>query len=75
MCDIDRTGLYVVILRLAGWGELVLSYPTLDALRETVGVCPLEDDESVTVYHLDSSESTGLRVDPAEWTLGPPDAP
>lgn len=71
MCDIERTGLYVAILRRAGRGELVFSFPTLAALRDSLGVCPLRYDESVTVYHLDSTDATGLRVDPAEWTQAP----
>jgi hypothetical protein len=71
MCDIERTGLYVAILRRAGRGELVFSFPTLAALRESLGVCPLRYDESVTVYRINSADSTGLPVDPAEWTQGP----
>jgi hypothetical protein len=67
MCQIDRTGLFVAIFRRAGQGELVFSYPTIEALRDGLGVCPLRYDESLTVYRLDSADGSGRRVDPAEW--------
>jgi hypothetical protein len=67
MCQIDQTGLYVAIFRRAGRGELIFGFPTIAGLRDSLGVCPLRYDESVTVYRLEQADGAGRRLDPSEW--------
>jgi len=60
-------GFYVAIFRRAGRGELLYSYPSLTELSQSLGVIPLRNDESVTVYRFDSMDAAGEHVDPLEW--------
>ena len=60
-------GFYVAIFRRAGRGELLFSYPSITELRESLGMCPLRYDESVTVYRFDSIDAAGELVDSSQW--------
>jgi hypothetical protein len=61
---------YVAIFRRQGQGELLVSYSSLEGLRDNLGVLPLRNDESVSVYRFESIDASGEHVDPFEWRVG-----
>lgn len=61
---------YVAVFRRVGRGELLVSYSSLEALRDNLGLLPLRDDESITVYGLGTLDAAGVEVDPFEWRMG-----
>ena len=68
--EMTDVSFYIAIFRREGQGELLVSYPSLEELRDNLGVLPLRRDESVTVYRFDALDAAGQLVDPFEWRLG-----
>lgn len=68
--EMTDVSFYIAIFRREGQGELLVSYPSLEELRDNLGVLPLRHDESVTVYRFDGLDAAGQLVDPFEWRLG-----
>ena len=68
--EMTDVSFYIAIFRRVGQGELLVSYPALEELRDNLGVLPLRHDESVTVYRFDAFDAAGQLVDPFEWRMG-----